>query len=124
MPNTLEFQLAKQLEALMGTASINGAAEYAERGQAWLENQLHLHSWYSRTEAGFNPALNVQLATNAQGHVQAHVCSSCARWIGHMGQLWAFRLNQAKIAAAKPTHQPTRMDWALIDAYCIECASS
>src|SRR5580765_296611 len=122
MPTKLE--LAKQLEAAMGTASINGAAEYAKRTKAWLENQLHLHAWFSRTEAGFNQALNVRLATNAEGHKAEHTCNVRGRWIGHMGQLWAFRLNQGKIAEARPTHQPTCMDWALIDAYCIECASS
>lgn len=118
-----KIELAKQLETAMGTASINGAEYYVTKSKAWLVNQLELNSWYTRTEAGFKPELGVELATNALGHVDAHTCSVCDRWIGHMGQLWAFRLNQAKIDEVKPRHQPTCMDWHLIDAYCVECAS-
>ena len=122
MPTKLE--LAKQLEAAMGTASIDGAAFYVGKPKAWLENQLRLNGAYARATAGFNQALGVKLATNAQGHAAAHTCSVCTRWIGHTGQLWAFRPNQAKIGEHKPQHVVSPTHWHLIDAYCLECASS
>jgi hypothetical protein len=122
MPTKIE--LAKQLEAAMGTASSNAAAWYVTKTKAWLEQQLAWNVERAAIKAKFNPALDVQLATNAHNHPADHLCGVCGRWIGHLGYTWAFRLNQAKINEAKPTHQPTRMDWHLIDAYCIECASS
>src|SRR5262245_66198282 len=121
MPTKLE--LAKQLEAAMCTASIDGAAFYASKPKAWIERQLELNGLYARATAGLNQALGVKLATNAQGHPLEHVCVGCTRWIGHNGQLWAFRPNQAKIAEHGPKHVVSPTHRHLIDAYCLECAS-
>lgn len=122
MPTKLE--LAKQLEAAMGTASIDGAAYYASKPKAWLEQQLAYGVERAAVKSTFNPALGVELATNAHNHPADHTCSVCGLWIGRLGYMWAFRPNQAKIDEHKPQHVVSPTHWHLIDAYCIECAAS
>jgi hypothetical protein len=122
MPTKIE--LAKQLEAAMGTASIDGAAYYVTKPKAWLEQQLRYGVERSAIKSKFNPTLGVDLATNAHNHPADHVCSVCQRWIGRLGYMWAWRPNETKINEAKPRHVVSPTHWHLIDAYCTECASS
>lgn len=120
MPTKLE--LAKQLEAALGTASINGAKYYVTKPKAWLEQQLAYGVERAIVEGKFDASLELQLATNAHNHPADHVCCTCGLWIGRLGYMWAFRPNQAKIDEHKPNHVVSPTHWHLIDAFCTECA--
>lgn len=115
-------ELAVQLQQSLGVSPSN-VDYYVTKPKAWLEQQLQWGAERLTVKATFNPALNVQLATNAHGHPQHDVCSVCQRWIGRLGYMWAWRPNQDKIAAAKPRHVVSPTHWHLIDAFCIECAA-